>query len=73
MNKMKKLIVVIMLLFMGIVLTGCDFSTDINIMTKTSTMKVGDVIGLEVSSEDAVIWDSSNDELATVDENGIVT
>ena len=73
MNKIKKLIVVIMLLFMGIVLTGCDFSTDINIMTKTSTMKVGDVIGLEVSSEDAVIWDSSNDELATVDENGIVT
>lgn len=74
--KNKKILVFNLLLFLMIILSGCSLVNDISINSglKEKTIYVGDKILLTVNKTtlSTITWESSNESIATVNEEGIV-
>lgn len=72
-KNINKLITLIFILLFIITLSACDFSGNYIVNGEIQNIAIGESTVLSLNNNEKVIWSSSNEKVATVDEYGIVT
>lgn len=75
MKFIKKIFTLVVVLIIGLVVTGCKEDPIITLNKQSIVLEVGEseTIDVSVEPETKLVWESKNSEIASVDENGKIT